>query len=67
MAIKAKEAGALYVGGEELVHQVTENAIEYTHVLASNDMMGIVRKCAKVLGPKGLMPNAKLGNSLLQE
>lgn len=61
-AEKAKEGGAVYVGAEDLALQFEEGHVDCTHVLATPDMMAVIRKVAKILGPKGLMPNVKLGN-----
>ena len=58
----AKAAGADYVGGMELVEKITkENWFDFDVVIASPDMMGIVGRLGKVLGPKGLMPSPKSG------
>ena len=59
---QAKEAGADYAGGMELVEKITkENWFDFDVVVASPDMMGIVGRLGKVLGPKGLMPSPKAG------
>ena len=58
----AKAAGAEYVGEMDLVEKITkENWFEFDVVIASPDMMGVVGRLGKVLGPKGLMPNPKAG------
>ena len=58
----AKAAGADYVGAEDLVQKIqTENWFEFDVVIASPDMMGVIGRLGKVLGPKGLMPNPKAG------
>ncbi|MBO5036470.1 MAG: 50S ribosomal protein L1 [Clostridia bacterium] len=58
----AEAAGADYVGGAELVAKIqNENWFDYDVVVATPDMMGVVGRLGKVLGPKGLMPNPKAG------
>lgn len=57
----AKKAGADVVGAEELVEQIQKGELNFDRCIATPDMMGLVGKVAKVLGPKGLMPNPKLG------
>ncbi|MCD6035464.1 MAG: rplA [Rickettsiales bacterium] len=60
-AEEAKKAGADVVGDEELVQKVIGGEINFDRCIATPDMMPILSKAAKVLGPKGLMPNPKLG------
>ncbi|MEO1922706.1 50S ribosomal protein L1 [Blastomonas marina] len=57
----AKEAGADVVGAEDLMEDMQNGNLDYDRVIASPDMMGVVGRLGKVLGPKGLMPNPKLG------
>ena len=61
-AKEAEAAGADYVGAEELVPKIEkENWFEYDVIVATPDMMGVIGRLGKVLGPKGLMPNPKSG------
>jgi large subunit ribosomal protein L1 len=58
----ARAAGADYVGDLDMVEKITkENWFEFDVVIASPDMMGVVGRLGKILGPKGLMPNPKAG------
>ena len=61
-AKEAEEAGADFVGAEELIPKIqNDNWFEYDVIVATPDMMGVVGRLGKVLGPKGLMPNPKSG------
>ena len=61
-AKEAEAAGADFVGAEELVPKIEkENWFEYDVIVATPDMMGVIGRLGKVLGPKGLMPNPKSG------
>ncbi len=58
----AEEAGADYVGAEDMVAKIqSENWFDFEVVIATPDMMGVIGRLGKVLGPKGLMPNPKAG------
>ena len=57
----AKKAGADLVGGDDLAEKVQKGEINFDVCIAAPDMMGVVGKIGKILGPKGLMPNPKLG------
>jgi large subunit ribosomal protein L1 len=60
-AREAIEAGAEVVGGEDLVKKVQAGAIDFDIAIATPDLMGLVGRLGKVLGPRGLMPNPKSG------
>ena len=61
-ATEAQAAGADFVGAEELIPKIqNENWFEYDVIVATPDMMGVVGRLGKILGPKGLMPNPKSG------
>lgn len=57
----ARQAGADIVGAEELVDEVSKGNVNFDRCIATPDMMALVGKLGKVLGPKGMMPNPKLG------
>jgi len=60
-AEEAKKAGAEIVGAEDLLQDIQSGKIDFDYCIATPDMMGVVGRVAKILGPKGLMPNPKLG------
>ena len=60
-ADEAREAGADVVGAEDLAEDMQKGNLDYDRIIATPDLMGVVGRIGKVLGPKGLMPNPKLG------
>ena len=59
---EAEEAGADFVGGDDLVKKIQDESwLDFDTVIATPDMMGLVGRIGKVLGPRGLMPNPKVG------
>ena len=60
-AAEAKSAGADVVGAEDLAEDMQKGNLDYDRIIATPDLMGVVGRIGKILGPKGLMPNPKLG------